>query len=98
MEDGREIFDDDLDTESIQEARKQNFTGPRRSKKEDVKRKGTIQNMIMNMSSKKKADVGFNDDNILGDLMSELKKDDTPKKPEQRTIKNKFRATPLHNK
>ncbi|XP_076685666.1 DNA polymerase alpha catalytic subunit [Andrena cerasifolii] len=98
VEDGREIFDDDLDTESIQEARKKNLTGPRRSKKENVKKKGTIQNMIMNMSSKKKVDVGFNDDNILGDLMSELKKEDTPKKPKQSTVRNKFCVTPLHNK
>lgn len=67
MEDGREIFDDDLDDESIQQARKQKFTGPRKSKKDDVKKKGNIQNMIMSMSSKKKSDTGLVDDNILGD-------------------------------
>ncbi|KZC05167.1 DNA polymerase alpha catalytic subunit, partial [Dufourea novaeangliae] len=90
VEDGREIFDDDLDNESIQEARKQKVNGPRKSKKEDVKKKGSIHNMLMNMPSKKKTNVALDDDNILGDLMSELKKNDTPKKPQARTVKNKF--------
>ncbi|XP_076661417.1 DNA polymerase alpha catalytic subunit [Halictus rubicundus] len=98
VEDGREIFDDDLDDESIQEARKQKVSGPRKSKKEDVKKKSSIQNMLMNMPTKRKADVGLNDDNILGDLMSELKKDDTPKKRETRTVRNKFCTTPQMNK
>ncbi|XP_054015194.1 DNA polymerase alpha catalytic subunit [Hylaeus anthracinus] len=90
VEDGREIFDDDLDDESIQEARKQKMVGPRKSKKDSVKKRGTIQNMIMNMPTKKKADVGQNDDDILKDLMSDLKKSATPKKPESRTPRNKF--------
>ncbi|XP_076246805.1 DNA polymerase alpha catalytic subunit isoform X2 [Calliopsis andreniformis] len=94
VEDGREIFDDDLDDESIQQARKQKYTGPKKSKKDDAKKKGNIQNMLMNMPSKKKSDVGLNDDNILGDLMSELKKSDTPKRPESRTVRNKFCTTP----
>nr|XP_033339559.1 DNA polymerase alpha catalytic subunit isoform X1 [Megalopta genalis] len=98
VEDGREIFDDDLDNESIQEARKHKVSGPRKNKKEDVKKKGSIQNMLMNMPTKKKADVGLNDDNILGDLMSELKKNDTPTKPETRTVRNKFCTTSKVNK
>ncbi|XP_029039913.1 DNA polymerase alpha catalytic subunit isoform X1 [Osmia bicornis bicornis] len=99
VEDGREIFDDDLDDESIQEARKHKVTGPKKAKKDnEKKRKGNIQSMIMNMPSKKKHDVGLDHDNILGDLMSELKKNDTPKKPESRTVKNKFCVNTQSNK
>lgn len=99
VEDGREIFDDDLDDESIQEARKHKVTGPKKTKKDnEKKRKGNIQSMIMNMPSKKKVDVGLDHDNILGDLMSELKKNDTPKKPESRTVKNKFCVNTQSNK
>ncbi|XP_012148940.1 DNA polymerase alpha catalytic subunit [Megachile rotundata] len=90
VEDGREIFDDDLDDESIQEARKNKLAGPKKSKKDEKKKKGNIQNMIMNMPSKKKVDIALDHDNILGDLMSELKKNDTPKRSETRTVKNKF--------
>ncbi|CAK9801869.1 DNA polymerase alpha catalytic subunit [Anthophora quadrimaculata] len=90
VEDGREIFDDDLDDESIQEARKHKMKGPRKNRKDDIKKKGNIQNMIINMPSKKAAVIGVDDDNILGDLMSELKKDDTPIRSESRVIKNKF--------
>ncbi|KAK9294901.1 hypothetical protein QLX08_010646 [Tetragonisca angustula] len=93
IEDGREIFDDDLDDKSIQEARKHKITGPRKNKKDDAKKKGNIQNMLINMSSKKKTDTKLNDDSILGDLMSELKKDDTPKQSKSRSIKNKFCTT-----
>ena len=46
--------------------------------------------MFMNMASKSKAAEKLDDDNILGDLMSELKNDkSTPKRIEPR-IKNKF--------
>ncbi|CAL7943529.1 unnamed protein product [Xylocopa violacea] len=97
VEDGREIFDDDLDDESIQEARKRKVVGPRKGKKDNAKKKQNIQNMMMNMSSKKKADTKLEDDNILGDLMSELKKSDTPKKLESRSIQNKFCTTSKFN-
>lgn len=99
MEDGREIFDDDMDDESIQEARKQKITGPRKSKKDNIKKKGSIQNMIMNMPSKKKVDIGLDDDNILKDLISDLKRNDASKKPETRIVKNKFvTASQLNNR
>lgn len=90
IEDGREIFDDDLDDESIQEARKHKITGPKKNKKDNIKIKGNIQNMLMNMSSKKKYDAKLDDDNILGDLMSELKKDNSPEMSKLRTVRNKF--------
>ncbi|EZA46441.1 DNA polymerase alpha catalytic subunit [Ooceraea biroi] len=74
VEDGREIFDDDLDEESIQEARKQKHTmaGPRKRKKEDGRKKGDIQSMIRNMPSKKSTETKIKDDDILGELLSEI--------------------------
>ncbi|XP_043791060.1 DNA polymerase alpha catalytic subunit isoform X1 [Apis laboriosa] len=90
IEDGREIFDDDLDDESIQEARKHKITGPKKNKKDNIKMKGNIQNMLMNMSSKKKCDAKLDDDNILGDLMSELKKNSSPEMSKLKTVRNKF--------
>ncbi|OAD62291.1 DNA polymerase alpha catalytic subunit, partial [Eufriesea mexicana] len=90
IEDGREIFDDDLDDKSIQKARKDKNMGPRKNKRDNIKKKGSIQNLIMNMPSKKQIDAELNDDNILGDLMSELKKDDSLEISKSRTVKNKF--------
>lgn len=74
VEDGREIFDDDLDEESIQEARRQrsSMAGPRKRKKEDGEKKGDIRNMIRNMPSKKDTNIGYKDDDILGELLSEI--------------------------
>lgn len=92
VEDGREIFDDDLDEESIQEARKQkhNMAGPRKKRKQEDKKKGDIQSMIRNMPSKKTADVVIKDDDILGELLSEFSanKQTTSSKPEGN--RNKF--------
>lgn len=90
IEDGREIFDDDLDDESIQEAKKHKITGPKKNKKDNIKMKGNIQNMLMNMSSKKKCDAKLDDDNILGDLMSELKKNNSPEMSKSKAVRNKF--------
>lgn len=96
MEDGREIFDDDLDDESIQQAAKEkSLAGPRKKKKIEIKNKGNIKNMLMSMSSKKKPNENLDDDNILGDLMSELQKDQ-PSRPKQvePQVRNKFCVTP----
>lgn len=63
VEDGREIFDDDLDEESIQTSKKQK---PRSSKKRDRDTvaaesmpgpKGDIKKLLANMPSKKKKEV-----------------------------------------
>ncbi|KAG7205801.1 hypothetical protein KM043_007746 [Ampulex compressa] len=97
IEDGRDIFDDDLDEESIQQARRNTVAGPRKKKKEDAKKKRNIQNMIMGMPSKQKADIKLSEDNILGDLMSELKKSENVKKPESKSIRNKFCTTAQNN-
>lgn len=68
--------------------------GPRKKAKIAAKSKGSIKNMFMNMASKTKAAEKLDDDNILGDLMSELKNDEsTPKRVEPR-IKNKFAVVP----
>lgn len=94
IEDGREIFDDDLDEESIQEARKQrnNMAGPRKRRKEENGKKGDIQSMIRNMPSKKDVKIVTKDDDILGELLSEIsasKKTTNSFKPAS-SNKNKF--------
>lgn len=91
VEDGREIFDDDLDDESIHQAAKQNsLAGPRKRRKVESKGKGNIKNMLMSMPSKKKVDDNLNDDDILGDLMSELQKDQPVAKKRDTGVRNKF--------
>ncbi|XP_043284344.1 DNA polymerase alpha catalytic subunit [Venturia canescens] len=91
VEDGREIFDDDLDDDSIHQAAKQNsLAGPRKRKKDETKSKGNIKNMLMSMPSKKKADDKLNDDDILGDLMNELQKDEPAAKRKDTKVRNKF--------
>lgn len=99
IEDGREIFDDDLDEESIQEARKQrhNMAGPRKKRKEENGKRGNIQSMIRNMPSKKNTNTTvIKDDDILGELLSEIsvcKKTTNSPKPTQTNNKNKFCRT-----
>ncbi|XP_012231699.2 DNA polymerase alpha catalytic subunit isoform X2 [Linepithema humile] len=92
IEDGREIFDDDLDEESIQEARKQkhNMAGPRKKRKQEDKKKGDIQNMIRNMPSKKGTDVVIKDDDILGELLSEISASKSTNSPKSEGNRNKF--------
>ncbi|XP_077258932.1 DNA polymerase alpha catalytic subunit [Temnothorax americanus] len=94
IEDGREVFDDDLDEDSIQEVRKQrhNMTGPRKRRKEDDKKKGDIRSMIRNMPSKKDANVTqIKDDDILGELLSEISTSKkTTNSPKPGGSKNKF--------
>ncbi|KAM0733007.1 DNA polymerase alpha catalytic subunit [Formica fusca] len=94
IEDGREIFDDDLDEDSIQEAKKQrhNMAGPRKKRKEETGKKGDIQSMIRNMPSKRDIDTVTKDDDILGELLSEIsasKKTTNSPKPASNN-KNKF--------
>ncbi|XP_049775564.1 DNA polymerase alpha catalytic subunit [Schistocerca cancellata] len=84
VEDGREIFDDDLDDESITSASRQknSYSGKHVKKsnsKNDAKKNGdgsaSIRNMLMNMPSRKRkreANVKLDDDDILGDIMQEL--------------------------
>lgn len=91
MEDGREIFDDDLDDESIQEAKKQklNMAGPRKRRKEEGAKKVDIQSMIRNMPFKKVTDADCKDDDILEELIGEIstsKMTNVPKPGNNRNI------------
>lgn len=68
------------------------MAGPRKRRKEEDKKKGDIQSLIRNMPSKKDANVvQIKDDDILGELLSEIS---TSKKitsgPKPQGNKNKF--------
>ncbi|XP_024937834.1 DNA polymerase alpha catalytic subunit [Cephus cinctus] len=90
IEDGREIFDDDLDDESIQQAAKHKESGPRKKKKEDLKKKGNIRSMFMNAPSKKEALSKIEDDTIFGELLSELKNESIATEPKKKVMQNKI--------
>ncbi|KAK2584167.1 hypothetical protein KPH14_006597 [Odynerus spinipes] len=92
IEDGREIFDDDLDEDSIQHAMKHGTSGPRKKKKNVTKNKKRIQDMIMQMPSNKKV-PGTLEDDILGDLMDELKKEGTKVELHSKDSRTKFCKT-----
>lgn len=65
------------------------MAGPRKEKKKEMKRKGNIQNMLMNMPTKKMdKEVNLQDDDLLDNLMLELQDKDLSKKPPRRV--NKF--------
>lgn len=66
------------------------MAGPRKRRKEDDKKKGNIQSMIRNMPSKKDANVvQTKDDDILGELLSEISTSKT-NSPKPSGNKNKF--------
>lgn len=48
------------------------MAGPRKKRKEEGKKKGDIQSMIRNMPSKKSTGAAIKDDDILGELLSEI--------------------------
>ncbi|XP_034937343.1 DNA polymerase alpha catalytic subunit [Chelonus insularis] len=94
VEDGREIFDDDLDEESIEKASKQNFAGPRKRKRDSEQKSKTsnLMSMFQNASTKKKTETtSLQDDTLLADMLAELEKNKTskPKTP----VTNKFKVT-----
>ncbi|XP_071440385.1 DNA polymerase alpha catalytic subunit [Hetaerina americana] len=82
IEDGREIFDDDMDDEAISNASKRDSKG--KQKKSSVTgskdlsisgvKSNSIRNMFMNIPAKKKKEsvVKLEEDEILGDIMQEL--------------------------
>ncbi|XP_058793658.1 DNA polymerase alpha catalytic subunit [Phymastichus coffea] len=97
VEDGREIFDDDLDDESVQKASKNHdhTKGPRKRKREaDTKKpSSSITSMFSSMANKKKASDRITDENddFLGDLMLELDRDKKGSENEKQTPRfNKF--------
>ncbi|KAF6204005.1 hypothetical protein GE061_002344 [Apolygus lucorum] len=73
VEDGREIFDDDLDEESISKS-KVVKTGRKRMR--DVcpdEKKGNVGKMLMNMPAKKKKEAAkIEEDDVLGDIIGQL--------------------------
>jgi DNA polymerase alpha subunit A len=77
VEDGRDIFDDDLDKESIAVASTSKGKGVKRKKKvaENAGR-GNLQFMISNMPTKKKEEEKLENDEALAELLQEI--DSTP--------------------
>ena len=82
VEDGRDIFDDDLDDESISKSKStKSKDGSKKSRgkgtdNSENKGSSTIRNMLMNMPVKKKeVIVKLDEDDVLGDIMSELNSD-----------------------
>lgn len=77
VEDGREIFDDDLDYESISQATSHK-KGVKRKKKaiSDVSSKGNLQYMLSNLPTKKKEEVKIDGDDMLSEILNEI--DETP--------------------
>ncbi|XP_018577548.1 DNA polymerase alpha catalytic subunit [Anoplophora glabripennis] len=73
VEDGRDIFDDDLDSESITKATIKG-KGIKRKKKDisESAGKGNLHFMLSNMSSKKKEDTKIDDDAMLSEILGEL--------------------------
>jgi len=67
------------------------MAGPRKKRKEEDKKKGDIQSMFRNMPSKKDASVvQIKDDDILGELLSEISSKKTTNSPKPGSNRNKF--------
>ncbi|XP_014254893.1 DNA polymerase alpha catalytic subunit [Cimex lectularius] len=79
VEDGREIFDDDLDEESISKSKSTGSRKKRHRDLEDSNSKGNIQNMLINMPAKRKkeSNVNLEEDDILGDIIGEIGTENT---------------------
>lgn len=71
------------------------MAGPRKKRKEENGKRGNIQSMIRNMPSKKNTNTTvIKDDDILGELLSEIsvckKTTNSPKPTQTNNNKNKF--------
>lgn len=66
------------------------MVGPRKKRKEEDKKKGDIQSMIRNMPSKKDTNIVIKDDDILGELLSEISTNKKTNSPKPGSSKNKF--------
>ncbi|KZS08622.1 DNA polymerase [Daphnia magna] len=93
IEDGREVFDDDLGDDNAVQAKS---VGRGHKKKDLLKcvpgRKNNIKNMLIGMPSKnKEKDAKSKDDDILGDIMQELNSTPSSAPPRQTvsTLKRK---------
>lgn len=75
-EDGREIFDDDEDVDEPKQSKKSSSNKRTRdTEKKEVKGKGSIKNMFSNAAAKKKKDANVNlaEDDVLAEILGELK-------------------------
>uniref|UniRef100_A0A3Q2FW74 DNA polymerase n=1 Tax=Cyprinodon variegatus TaxID=28743 RepID=A0A3Q2FW74_CYPVA len=77
VEDGREIFDDDLDDDVVESRGKGGAKGgesKKNMKKSVVSKPNTIKNMFMNSNVKRPAekDVDLSKDDLLGDILQDL--------------------------
>lgn len=77
--------------------------GPRKRKRENESKKsggggGSITSMFSNMANKKKAEEKISDDDILGDLMSELKENSKDQRKRDAPRTNKFSAKKTQSK
>lgn len=82
VEDGRDIFDDDLDEESLSKTSKSKASSSKKGNRAKVlepsenKGSSNIRTMLMSMPVKRKAaNVKLDEDDVLGDIMSELNSD-----------------------
>lgn len=73
--------------------RKHNMAGPRKKRKQEDKKKGDIQSMFRNMPSKKGTDVAIKDDDILGELLSEISASKQTQSPKPEGNRNAFCRT-----
>nr|XP_023025122.1 DNA polymerase alpha catalytic subunit [Leptinotarsa decemlineata] len=73
LEDGRDIFDDDLDSESIAQASARG-KGVKRKKKNVSENagRGNLQQMLSSMPTKKKEETKLDDDEMLSEILGEI--------------------------
>ncbi|KAG5880463.1 hypothetical protein JTB14_000568 [Gonioctena quinquepunctata] len=78
LEDGRDIFDDDMDSESIAQATAKGKGGIKRKRKNVSENagKGNLQQMLSNLPTKKKEETKIDDDEMLSEILGEI--DATP--------------------
>ncbi|KAL1512623.1 hypothetical protein ABEB36_002186 [Hypothenemus hampei] len=72
VEDGREIFDDDLDVEAISQAKSKGHGVKRKKNVSNHVSKGTVKQMFSNLGTKKKEETQIGHDNVLDELLDEI--------------------------
>ncbi|XP_050308740.1 DNA polymerase alpha catalytic subunit [Anthonomus grandis grandis] len=100
VEDGRDIFDDDLDAESVTKASgSKTKSGKRRRDVSDQGPKGNIKYMLAKINPKKKEETQIQGDDMLSELLDEI--DEKPKEavvkptkvfvPRKQVVQNYFK-------
>ncbi|CAG9766551.1 unnamed protein product [Ceutorhynchus assimilis] len=105
VEDGRDIFDDDLDAESINQAKSKNKGVKRKKAVSDNAPKGNLKYMLSNITSKKKEETQIEDDNMLSEILGEIdaspstsKKDSKPFVPKSQLAQNYLKKFSIDKK